>query len=239
MNFKPVATLLDFFYPPHCLVCEKMGAIIHPQCRAELPFILEPFCTYCGLPLAAPGSRCSSTLCLRPPAARSLTGVRSVFRHSKGAREGILKLKYKGVSSLTDWLVNELSAATERYQLENVAGIVPVPLHPKRLTARGYNQAGLLAQGLAKRVNLPLYETNLLRSRETRSQVGLDRSGRAENVRGAFSWQGSPLEGANLLLLDDVCTTGATLSECAKTLKLAGADSVWGLTVTREVRQDS
>jgi ComF family protein len=235
MSSKPLSALIDFFYPPRCLVCDKAGALVHPACRATLPFILDPLCSYCGMPLPSPGAVCRSNLCLEPASERTLDGVRSVFRHSQGARQGVLRLKYKGVSSLTEWLVSELAGAAKRHKLDYLDGVLAVPLHPKRLKSRGYNQAELLAQGLARYLGLPLYE-GLARSRETRSQVGLDGPGRIQNVRGAFVWQGAVLQGQNLLLLDDVCTTGATLSGCARALKLAGAGLVWGLTVTREGR---
>ncbi len=236
---KPLATLVDFFYPPRCLVCDKSGAQLHAACRAELPFILAPFCDYCGIPLSGPNVRCDSRLCLRHPDERTLDQVRSVFRHTKGARQGVLRLKYKGVSSLTEWLVSEMAGAAQRYNLTEAQGIVAVPLHAKRLRERGYNQAGLLAQQLSRYLKLPYYEGQLVRRRETRSQVGLDGQGRIENVRDAFGWQGSPLAGQSLLLIDDVCTTGATLSEAARALKTSGANRVWGLTVTRELRADA
>ncbi|MEI6042948.1 MAG: ComF family protein [Chloroflexota bacterium] len=239
MNLRLLSGLLDFFYPPRCLVCNKIGAQVHPACRAELPFILAPFCSYCGLPLPTAASICDSSLCLRSPEERSLDRVCSVFRHSQGARQSVLRLKYKGVSSLTDWLVSELAGAVRRNKLEVADGVLAVPLHSRRLRERGYNQAGLLAVGLSHYLNLTSYEGLLVRSRETRSQVGLDGSSRTKNMRGAFTWQGKPLEGQTLLLIDDVCTTGATLSECAGVLKLAGASRVWGVTVTRELRHES
>jgi ComF family protein len=235
MRFKPLAVLLDFLYPRHCLVCTKAGAIVHPDCRNALPFILAPFCAYCGLPLEKPGAGCTSTLCSGATEDSVLDGVRSVFRHENGARQAVLKLKYKGVSSLSNWLVSEMAGAMQRYYLEKPDAIIPVPLHISHLRKRGYNQAGVLAKGLSKYLGYSLCENKLIRTRETRSQVGLDGRGRAANVSGAFSWRGEALKGASILLVDDVCTTGATLNECARVLKHAGANRVWSLTVTREM----
>jgi len=236
MSLKPLSELVNFFYPPRCLACDKVGAVVHPACRSSFPFILDPLCDYCGLPLPAFEASCTSSLCLRSPNERTLDRVRSVFRHSQGARQGVLRLKYKGVSSVTEWLVRELTGAAQRHKLDKANAVVAVPLHPKRQRERGYNQAGLLAQGVAHYLNLPLYEDILVRRRETRSQVGLGGRERSENVLLAFAWQGHSLAGQNLLIVDDVCTTGATLSECARVLKEAAAAQVWGLTVTREFR---
>ncbi len=233
---KLLGGVLDFFYPPRCLVCDKSGAIVHPACRPALAFILEPFCSYCGFPLASSASRCTSGLCVRPLPDRSLDLARSVFRHSGGARDGVLRLKYRGVSSVSEWLVSEMAGAAQRYGLDQAQGVVAVPLHTRRLRERGYNQAGLLAQGLAHYLHLPYLQSGLVRGRETRSQVGLNGSERLMNVQGAFEWRAAHLNKQNLILVDDVLTTGATLAECAAALKAGGAGRVMALTATREMR---
>jgi len=113
--------------------------------------------------------------------------------------------------------------------------LVPVPLYPKRLRERGYNQASLLAKELGRLVGLPTVEDTLIRVKDavpqarTRSAIE-----RRQNVQDAFACN-QRLEGRQILLIDDVCTTGATLDACASALKAAGAGSVWGLTVAREM----
>jgi ComF family protein len=113
--------------------------------------------------------------------------------------------------------------------------IVPVPLHRKRLRQRGYNQASLLAKELSVLGSLPVAEDALIRVRDAipqaRARSALERR---QNVKGAFACR-QGLEGKQVLLIDDVCTTGATLDACATALKAAGAGSVWGLTVAREI----
>jgi ComF family protein len=110
-----------------------------------------------------------------------------------------------------------------------------VPLHPRRLRSRGYNQAVLLARELGKLAGLPVEEKALRKERNTPPQArATSAHERRENVKGSFSCRPESVEGKQVLLLDDVCTTGATLEACSLVLKEAGASSVWGLTLARE-----
>jgi ComF family protein len=111
--------------------------------------------------------------------------------------------------------------------------IVPVPLAADRFRVRGYNQADLLAVGLAKRLELPAEGHLLTRVRATRSQVGLAPGERWRNVRGAFQAVPNLAQGRNVLIVDDLCTTGATLTECASALYEAGSEEVRAVTVGR------
>lgn len=112
---------------------------------------------------------------------------------------------------------------------------MPVPLHPKKLRERGYNQSGLLAKQLGLFLGLPVIENSLKRKRNTPPQTKIiSRDERWRNVSDAFVCNGGDVKGRNVLLIDDVCTTGATLDACAQALKSAGAISVWGLTLARE-----
>ncbi|MGB5931952.1 MAG: ComF family protein, partial [Anaerolineae bacterium] len=123
------------------------------------------------------------------------------------------------------------------YLLENALPaelLVSVPLHMDGLRERGYNQAALLTRELSERSGLPLEEGSLVRIRETAPQVVLKADERRKNVRGAFRGQGEKLRGRQVLLIDDVCTTGATLEACAEALREKGARSVWALVLARE-----
>jgi ComF family protein len=111
--------------------------------------------------------------------------------------------------------------------------IVPVPLHPRRLRERGYNQATLLAQVLGRRMERPVRAKAVERVRNTRSQMRLDAAERRSNVAGAFRSLDDRVSGRRILLIDDVCTTGATLDACAKALQEAGATWVHALTLAR------
>ena len=111
---------------------------------------------------------------------------------------------------------------------------MPVPLHPQKRRQRGYNQSSLLSRDLGRIVGLPVVEGSLFRSRHTQRQVDLSREERQLNVAGAFSLHDKRLKGKEVLLVDDVCTTGTTLDSCAKVLKLGGVRRVWGLTIAQE-----
>jgi ComF family protein len=114
--------------------------------------------------------------------------------------------------------------------------IVPVPLHPRRLRERGYNQSGLLARELGKLTNLPVLQDGLIRTKEARPQVkASDVEERRRNVANAFVCQNEKVSGKQIILVDDVCTSGATLESCALALKNKGAVGVWGLTLAREM----
>jgi ComF family protein len=112
-----------------------------------------------------------------------------------------------------------------------------VPLHPRRLRERGYNQSSLLARELGKRIGLPVIEDCLIRVRQAQPQVkAVDVEERRRNVADAFVCRDERLKGKHIILIDDVCTSGATLESCAVALKDKGATSVWGLTLAREIR---
>jgi len=123
----------------------------------------------------------------------------------------------------------------ERLAVEGVAArwVVSVPLHPERLSQRGFNQAELLARELRRRLRLGSPAGVLVRTRPTPPQVGQDRKRRFENVAGAFAWRGGAIEGESILLIDDVATTGATLDACASALRAAGSGPVTGVSVAR------
>lgn len=130
----------------------------------------------------------------------------------------------------------ELSA--DYLQLNPLPGeaIVPVPLHPRRLRERGYNQSGLLVKELGRLTNLPVIEDSLIRVKEARPQVRASNvKERRRNVASAFICRDEKVSGKQIILVDDVCTSGATLESCAAALKSKGAIMVWGLTLAREI----
>jgi len=155
-----------------------------------------------------------------------------VFYFEGVIREAVHRLKYRGRTALAESL-GELMAAywVQHSMLADL--IVPVPLHAARMRERGYNQAALLAREMARRVGLEVDEQTLVRQRATDPQVELNAKQRKENVRDAFSCSSNALAGKQVLLIDDVCTTGATLEACAVALYTQGVRGVQALTLAR------
>jgi len=219
--------LLNLLYPPHCVVCERGGAWLCADCTADVALLPAPWCPHCGRPTNAP-QLCAA--CRAQPS--YLMGIRSVGYYATPLREAVHALKYEGVRVLAEPLAELLMAFWSRSALP-VSVIVPVPLHRSRSRYRGYNQAMLLARAFGRRAGMPVVAECLVRSRATRSQVGLNAEERRANVRDAFVCNNEALRGERVLLMDDVFTTGATLEACAQALLEGGAVGVWALTLAR------
>lgn len=222
-----VGPLLDLLFPPRCVVCRRVGTWLCPECGNRLPRLSGPVCPRCGAPTSN-GTACRA--CQEAPL--RLEGIRSVAPFRGLIRAAIHYLKYRHARELADPL-GELMA---RYWQENplpAEVIVPVPLHPSRLQRRGYNQAALLAWALSRRIGLPMDEEALCRVRATASQMRLYAADRRRNVEDAFRCTTDRMSGRQVLLVDDVCTTGATLEACADALRQGGAREVWALTLAR------
>jgi len=188
-------------------------------------------CLRCGGPVAG-GPLCFD--CRLPPS--SLDDVAATAAFAGPLRPAIHALKYEGVADLARPLGERMAAhwPANWKTVDDSAPdlILPVPLHGSRVRERGYNQSALLVRVLGPAVAVPTNETVLIRQRATRPQVGLDAAQRKENVAGAFAVRGD-VSGRHIVLVDDVCTTGATLEACAAALKNASATSVWGYTLSR------
>ncbi len=159
--------------------------------------------------------------------------MRGVVFYGGSIASAIHALKYKERKQLAAPLATFLIGYLEDHPITFDA-LVPVPLHPDRLTIRGYNQSDLLAEQVGEARDIPVRTDLIVRTRDTKPQVHLRRGERFENVRQAFEpVQLGLLDGETVLLLDDVCTTGATLVACAEALNQTGAGDIWALTVAR------
>ena len=219
--------LRDQLYPPRCPGCGRVGTLYCSACFDAVPRIVPPICELCGQPLSAPGRHCCSR-CGRTPL--QIDGIRSAALFKGSLREAIHRLKYGYAADMAVPLGKMLLAFWQNTPL-SADVLVPIPLHPHRERARGYNQADLLARQLAAFIERPVWRNVLQRRKNTLSQTQLNAEQRQENVRGAFSCT-EAIRGKRVLLIDDVCTTGATLSTCAQAALAAGAKAVYGLTVT-------
>ncbi len=164
-----------------------------------------------------------------------IDGIRSPFRFDGQIRTAIHHLKYRNLKALSACLADLLADYLKSDPLPGEA-LVSVPLHPQRMRERGYNQSGLLAKHLSRRTGLPVIEDCLIRVKQAKPQVkAADVEERRKNVADAFQCRDARVSGKQIILIDDVCTSGATLESCAVALKSKGAASVWGLTVAREI----
>ena len=219
--------LLDLIFPPRCVNCRRVGAALCADCLSKIERVAPPFCAQCSHPLKRSDQTCAQ--CRQYPL--HIAQIRSVAYHEGTAREAIHALKYNRRTDLAAPLGLLLEQQLARAPIEFDA-ITAVPLAPARLHTRGYNQSELLARALAGRCSRP-YVGDLRRVRETADQVGLDANARRQNVSGAFEADPASFRGRRVLVIDDVCTTGATLDACAIALLDSGAKAVYGLTVTR------
>ena len=220
--------LLDLVLPPCCAGCGHSGSLWCATCNSRVQVVHDPVCSRCGRPLRSPEDLCPQ--CRHSP--HEIDGIRSVVVFEGSLRQAIHHLKYTGRSSLAEPLGSFLSAYWRACPLPADL-IVPVPLHAARWRERGYNQSTLLATQLSRASGLPLIEAALIRIRATAPQITLNAAEREANVSGAFEAHADLVHGRRVLLVDDVCTTGATLAACSQALKQAGATSVWALTLAR------
>ncbi|MGI8553871.1 MAG: ComF family protein [Dehalococcoidia bacterium] len=218
--------LLDLLFPPRCGICGALGAFLCSACRLSLHEASPPRCPRCW----RSGGKILCPDCRQSPS--PLEGIRSVYCFEGGAQTLVYQLKYQRLHALAQPM-GELLAVWLAGQPLPVDLLVPVPLHRRRQRMRGFNQSERLGRVIAERSGIELDSRTLRRRRNTPQQTRLaDKLQREINVRGAFACQ-RRLEGRRVLLVDDVCTTGATLRECATSLHEAGALSVWALTFAR------
>lgn len=210
--FRPIgAALLDVLYPPRCLVCDDYADSFCDACRARIRPVEEN--------LAPAG----------------LAGVVCVGYHEEALRQAVLNLKFRRERGLARPLA-ELMAAELRRRMDEWRPdlLIPVPMHWLRVWERGFNHTQALAAEVSRAAGIPALEA-LRRTRPAPPQVGLHADERRRNLSGVFAMVNAvSVAGRRVVVLDDVRTTGSTLSECAGTLRKAGAAEVFGLTITFE-----
>ena len=229
--------MLDFIYPPRCLTCTEpteQGASLCADCWADTTFITGAVCDVCGTPL--PGEAdgkiiCDSCISCRP----AWDGGRAAVVYSGGGRRAVLSLKHGDrldmARPLAKWM-----ARSGGDLLKNADVIAPVPLHWRRLLKRRFNQSAELAWQISSMSGTPCIPDLLVRDTFTPSQDGLTREERHKNQQGVFSVHKRRQVPKNVLLIDDVMTTGATLSACAETLRAAGVERIDALVLARVAR---
>ena len=223
--------VLTLAYPQSCVICgssveQRRFGVACEVCWSETRIFADDdeICLKCGAPGQMRCGRCEEM---------AFTVARAVGMYEGALRESVLMLKRQPY--LPQHVQRLVVEAIKREPLSLSTRVVPVPLHPKRLQSRGFNQASIVAEVVSKALELPLDEVSLVRVSSTEKyRAGLDRKGRRDTVDGAFAVSHPRLvAGENILLVDDVFTTGATVSACAEALLDSGARNVFVLTIGR------
>lgn len=227
---------LAVLFPERCAFCDRVvyaGIAVCDTCKNELPRQERPLCLRCGL---------SQSVCTCKSTATVLDGVCAPFRYEGAVKRGILRFKEHGTSLAVAQYAEEIAATvSQEFGGVRMDAVTFVPMEEADKRERGYNQSEWLASEVAKRLGLPLVPT-LRKVFSTKPQKEVPAGKREGNLRGALDCiDGVEAAYRNFLVVDDVCTTGATLRECALILKIYGANAVYGATLakTRLERDDS
>lgn len=238
-----LSILLQFLLPHQCPCCEKLleeGQLrVCSDCLSKIQWIRSPICSTCGIPFISQEVEdhpCGD--CLTQP--KYFTMARA-----SGIYEGILQKaihdwKYKGKTYFTLFFGEWMKEGLNRYWKSNFFDLlIPVPLHPRRLRQRGFNQSLLLVKELSRHTGIPFQKGVLQKEKPTPPQVDLKGVERERALKGVFKVTGGSgfLEGKTILLIDDVYTTGATVNECSKVLLKAGAKRVDVLTLAHTLKK--
>lgn len=231
--------ILDLLFPIECVSCKKEGDFLCTNCLEKLKYNEIKFCLNCGQ-WTSGGEFCD--IC-RP--AFELDGILIAGNYGDKILAELIKLyKYRLIAdihkNLSLFLANYIKIYCSEHKIFSKKRlyntiIIPVPLHKKRKNWRGFNQSDLLAKDLSVALNAPYDNSSLIRINYRKPQTKFKKSRRIANIKGCFKWsaKNSNLTGKNIILIDDVTTTGSTLNECAKILKQNGAKSVWGVVIAK------
>ena len=238
---KAGVTLLDFFLPRLCVFCGEVArgeapAAVCTTCEGKIEWVASPLCPCCGRVFPnrdGADHLCGACQTDAPPFARARAAT--LYDDDGPSGQAIKRFKYSRRLDMLPVMHHWLRSPLCLELVHDADLVAPVPLHPSRLRQRGFNQALLLAQAFP---GVPLERELLARKRHTPPQAGLNPKERRDNVKGAFGVPRPDLvKGKRILLIDDVFTTGATVKECARVLRRAGAREIDVLTVAR-VRYD-
>jgi competence protein ComFC len=223
-------TSMDWLYPPRCCNCDRRGFVLCDACFAEIEPLHGHLCKKCGYPLLGKGNLCEDCRFTPLP----YTQMRSWASYSGVVQEAIHSLKYKRNlamgRTLTQPLVEIVKQSGWKIDL-----VVPIPLSRSRLRSRGYNQAALISRTLAAQLDIQHSSTTVKRIRNTSTQIEMDVNKRFTNLLDAFYANPATLKKRNILIIDDVITTGATMQNCSNALLKAGAENIYCLSVARAI----
>lgn len=227
-----IASLLGILFPTRCPLCRNASHAssalpICTSCWITIPRYKGPACVQCGLPtVSVHTERCGN--CTEDPP--SFVSARSYGLYEGVLKEAIHLLKFNGHRRLA----KPLAALLSDLDLPAADALVPVPIHLNQLRAREFNQTALIARQVSRITGIPLMIDTLSKVKDTAAQIDVDRKERLRNLKKAFSASGQ-VNGKRILLVDDVITTGATMRECAKVLRKAGAAEVNVIALARSL----
>lgn len=230
--YRSAWSALDLLFPPVCGGCDKTGSRWCEECQKKVKILNGIVCNVCGLPQEQVGV-CKTCLSDRPNfrMLRAWTVFENPIQHA------LHKLKYRKDMSMGDAIAFQMLPFVKDLNWQ-IDMIIPTPLGKQRMKERGYNQVAMVAKPLALALQVH-YETDAVtRRKETRTQVGLTKPERKKNVEGAFQ-AGASVKRKSIMVMDDVSTTGSTLSSIAEALYSAGAENVYALTVARALQHHS
>jgi competence protein ComFC len=228
---------LDWLFPPTCGGCSQLGLSWCKDCQQKVTRISGSICSCCGDPQPKQSPPDSTAPLLCPDCQAHLPvyqALRSYGEFRGPIRDALHRLKYQRDVGMGEALSKHLIELYNELKWD-INIVTAVPLSPKRARERGYNQSALLARPLAYAIDKTYQPRAVQRSRDTRTQVGLSAKERQQNVDGAFTADEATVKGKVVLVIDDVMTTGSTISACAQALRKAGASAVYGLTLARAV----
>lgn len=226
--------LFSLLFPPSCIFCNRFGFTLCPDCLAQLQFTPHLICPIClkTSPDGLKHDNCQG----------NIVGLIYLFRYETVMKKIIRQIKYgyyyQSLYPLIDHYLVNLENSTLSKFLATKPILIPVPIHRKRMWSRGFNQSYLIAKYLAKKWHLPISQKIIIRTKNTPFQARLTKVERQKNMKDAFvpttsvlKLGNKPLQNQNILLIDDVFTTGSTVKECAKILSNLGANKIWVLTL--------
>ena len=218
-------SLVDLVSPKNCLGCGKGGGYICESCIAK-ERLMKPACPYCE---KASIDGFTHAKCRKK---YGLDGLTSIWRYQGIVKRAILSLKYKYATEITSELVNLMALESKKLYIPQNFILVPIPIYWHRQNVRGFNQSEVVGRLLASKLGLSFNNQTISRALPTTPQAMLSVAERKLNLKHVFRVESDVIK-SNILLFDDVFTTGSTLHEAAKTLKKSGAWKVWGLTIAR------
>ncbi len=231
-------TLLNLLFPVQCIICNKYQDQnqVCSDCWAKITFITKPYCSICSFPFAYENDLnavCGYCVMHKPKYDRAI----AIMRYDYHSKKLIQKFKYQDQLHVLDYLVN-LMLNMGKEIIEQADIIVPVAMHKMKLLKRGYNQAALLAMNIAQNNNLQYLPQLITKIKTAPAQAELSKEERLKNIKNSFKLNPkfkADIKGKNILLVDDVITTGATIAECCRIIRAEKPAKIFVLTLAKRV----